>query len=258
MTYGDGPRRQPGLFAEDPHVPAPPKRTGRVWLIVAISAAVLLLLCCGGGILGVVFVGKNVPVPTSTPSDSASPTASPSPTTEPIDVTSRVTDPRPLTVREVFPGKAMVTGGRSYRILRAEEVADCAKAAYGRTATALKAQGCSQVVRATVVDASGRYLATVGLANLRDTAAAERVLASQKNPNLGTFTPLAVPGTAASTFRRTNGGLVSGGTQGHYALYCWVGLRSNGDPPLTDKRIDRIIDDLCGGVTAAIDKRENG
>jgi hypothetical protein len=78
------------------------------------------------------------------------------------------------------------------------------------TATALEAQGCSQVVRATVIDPSGRYLATVGLANLRDTAAAERLFASQKNPDLGAFTPLAVPGTAASTFRRTNAGSACG------------------------------------------------
>jgi hypothetical protein len=255
MTYGDAPQPPPPPAGPRPHGPPPARRTGRIWLIVGIVAAVLVVLCCGGGTLGLVVLGASgdeVPVPGPTTAASAGPT------TVPVDVSSRATDPRPVTVREAFPGRAIVAEGRRYEILRAEEVATCSKAAYGRTVTALEAAGCTQVVRATVVDPSGRYLATVGLANLRDATAAERVYASMDDPDKGTFTPLAVPGTVASTFRRTNGGLVTGIAQGHYAVYCWVGMRSNGEPSSTDKGINRVLEDVCHAGAAPVSKRELG
>lgn len=240
MTSGYASTRRPGR---------------RTWVALGIACAVVLLVCCGGGVIGLVALGTSARVPAEKGDPQPRPAPSP---TRAVDLSSRATDPRPLTVRDVFPGTAIVTGGRTYRILRAEALPRCVPGAYGRTAVAVRAQGCTQLVRATVLDPTGRYLATVGIANLGDAVGAERVAASQHEPDRGSFTPLAVPGTAASTFRRTNGGIVAGRAQGHYAVYCWVGLRTGRDPALPDGRIDRMIHDLCDAAATALDRRAAG
>jgi len=62
------------------------------------------------------------------------------------------------------------------RLLGISPATSCARAASGAAIQALRAHGCSDVLRATYVDASGSLVATVGVAVLPNAAAAATVV----------------------------------------------------------------------------------
>ncbi|HEV7825825.1 MAG TPA: hypothetical protein VGP02_13055 [Mycobacteriales bacterium] len=223
---------------------APPRQERRVGLVIAIVAGVLLLLC-GGGTAAVLALGAAASDDQTAVYDQS------------VDISDRTGDPKPLTTAEVFPGKTLTANDRAYKVLTAENLTACATGAHGRTVAAVTHAGCTQVVRATVVDPSGKYVATVGLVNLKDAAAADAVRASAAAPNEGSFTPFKVAGTAAAEFGDEAGFISSGAARGHYYAYVVVGLASNREPSMADPAIDTVLGDLQEAVVVPVDDRES-
>lgn len=227
--------------------PPPPPKKSRAGLIIGLVAAgvVLLLAICGGG--GYLIYAANQPGPKPTPSQSANPSQSPSDSPSPSpseshDISSRATDPNPVTTDELF-GRATITyNGRTFTRLAVEAPPTCTKATSGTATAAIQNSTCSQVLRATYVDNTRQYVATVGIANMADEANAKAVGdAIFSDPNKGFWTPLKVPGTAAANFNNTSASVVicSNKNRGHYIGWSIVakadGSNTNtNDPPAKD------------------------
>jgi hypothetical protein len=247
--------------------PAPPQPSNKkLGLIIGIIAAVLVLVC-GGGTAAVVALSSAAERDTAAESVTDEPTADPEPTEEPTeeptseplpDIFSRSGDPKPLTVSEVFPSTVISGTNRSYRVVRTDVVLRCSAGATGLTATALTTGGCSQIVRATVVDSTTKYRATFGIANLRDTVGALGVVRSLQDANKGSFEVLRAPGTKASNFRLSAGAFVGSRSRGHYVVFCVVGLTSGDSPSRSDANLRPIVTDLSDALHDVIDHRVYG
>jgi hypothetical protein len=224
--------------------PAEPPKKSRVGLILGIVAGVVLLLC-GGGVAAVMAIGA-----------AADDDSRPDVYSEPVDISNRAKDSTPLTAREVFPGKTVTVNERTYTVLETEAITECADAAHGGTVTAVTAADCTQVVRATVKDPSGTYIATLGLANLKDSASANAVRDSAEDPNKGSFVPFKVAGTDAAAFGDKAGFVSAVLTNGHYAQFALVGMADNQQPSMKDPRVDQILADLLKALEDPIDDRE--
>lgn len=91
------------------------------------------------------------------------------------DIESRQTDPKPLTVADVFPTADIVVDPAfpPYKLIgQAQATEDCRVAAEGEARKLLLASGCSQVVRASFAASDSRYFVTGGVINLTDAATA--------------------------------------------------------------------------------------
>ncbi|WP_091608820.1 hypothetical protein [Micromonospora mirobrigensis] len=205
---------------------------GRLWQALVGGAAVLVLLAlCGLGAAALLTDRTADPQPTRT----NQPAALPSPDTSPDnrqDLDSRDTDQSPLTVKEVFPGRALVVadGRPAYRVLKAQASNGCAVAATGEVADLLVRLGCNQVVRATLRSPDGDHLLTTGLFNLTDRASAERTrdrIRPMLDERQGRFRGLlAGDGTEAVVRAAAR---VGWQVRGHYIAYCLV-TRADGKP----------------------------
>ncbi|MFS0911378.1 hypothetical protein AB3M89_06270 [Microbacterium sp. 179-I 3D2 NHS] len=103
-------------------LPAPPKRTGRIWLIVGLSVAALAIV----GVLLFLLIPRADsagPEPSATPTRSATPSASPSPTPTPTSTAEPT--PEPVVTAppaadpsvEVFRGKVQLWLDDAVRVL---------------------------------------------------------------------------------------------------------------------------------------------
>ncbi len=221
-------------------------------MLVAGGVAVVL----AGGVTGAIVLAQSNLLPVSTPPSTASP--KPAATkAQPVDITSRLRDPRPFTATELFPRPSETVSGRGYRLLGSEALADCTTAANGAAMNALAQRGCNQVVRGTWQDAGGRYVVTVGLANLPTTGDAQQVIAVLRDPNKGAFLPYAVAGTPAATFDGRTPTLVGWQAQGHYLVFS---VAAPAGPPasLADPGLKQATADLRDVVGNALLKRAVG
>jgi hypothetical protein len=237
---------------------------------------VVAVLLCGAGISGLALLIQqnssdserrsnsanqgeaSSQAPTDSPSDPSSESPSASPSRSRGDVSSRVADPRPLTAAEVFPHAFESNAGRTYARLKTEVSSSCSGSAYGITAALLNAEGCTQIVRATFVDNTRTFVATVGIANLPDEASANRIATSLRTPDTGAFTPLRVPGTAAANFDFTSGTYVSWQIRGHYVVYADVARADSRSASQSDPAVQLVGTNLRRVVLIAIIKRELG
>ena len=237
--------------------PPGPRRWPKV--VAALAAVVVLAGLLAGSYLLVRRTGGNGQ-PAAGPSTHAHPTTgSPTPERSPIDVTTRTTDPRPLSVSEVFGDDELrPDAGRDavYRVLaRGTELRHCADAASGQVGAVLGRYQCSQVIRATVSTPSKGYVATAGIANLADSDGAQDATDAIKKlgkSGHGAFTALPAPGakglaTAPTVFTLQ--------PYGHYLLYVVVG-RTDGSAPKGDATTQQIVTDLVSGyLTGVVDAR---
>jgi hypothetical protein len=137
-----------------------------------------LLLVVGGGIaavaLAVVVVtvsGSSRPKDTSATTAPTSQAAAPQPSSPAAkpragtapSIDNEKTDPRPLRLTDVFPGRPLPLGGRVYVQDMTSINHDCALVARGAMAAALVRGHCRGVVRATYVDTTKRVAVTAGV-----------------------------------------------------------------------------------------------
>jgi hypothetical protein len=210
--------------------PMPPVRSKRPLIIGAIVGAVVLV---GGGVMAVSLLGGDSgkkSVATSAPPTGANPQgtgpangpttapAKPTTTTGPLGakLKNRVTDPKPLTLAEVFKHHKF---GRYVMTAQRRDV-NCTKVVHGaKFAAALKSGGCTQLLRATFSTKDGKLIGTIGVANLKTDTAAKK--AQQAGEGKDAWL-LPLPGSGTSKKIGKGSALGTSEARGHYVLLSWV------------------------------------
>ncbi|WP_405586347.1 hypothetical protein [Streptomyces sp. NBC_01190] len=181
-----GPRSGPGTpdwsaLADEQAAGA---RRRKVMMLTGGIVAVAVI--AGGVATAVVLSGKSsdsAAGPTAAASTAGQPTLPPAPSfssvappppANPLDyIGTAAKDKAPLTADSLFPGKQFVLNGRTYVKTAAVSTANCESGARDAVATALAANGCHQLVRATYTN--GPLAVTVGVAVFDDSARAAKV-----------------------------------------------------------------------------------
>ncbi|MGP4024702.1 hypothetical protein [Actinomadura sp. 3N407] len=222
--YGPGPGPGPGdgMPPGPSGGPPPPERRRNLPLIIGGAAAAGLLLIAGGIGLSSVLEGDSEPKGAKT-SQAAKPTPTPSPTKPvlaPVKLKSRTTDPKPLTLKEVFGNGKFEARGFKYVRTAANSKKSCT-AVVGGTALekTLKQGDCTQALRATYALTKGQLIGTVGVFNLESEAAAEKAVkaAADKDAFLQ-----ALPGKGITKTNGKGEALGTSQARGHYLLMTWV------------------------------------
>ncbi|MGW5350611.1 hypothetical protein ACWERV_08835 [Streptomyces sp. NPDC004031] len=165
--------------------------TRRKRVLMLTGGIVAVAVIAGGVATAVVMSGKSSDdKPVASPSSSGSTTASeeplppapsfssvaPPPPANPLDyLGTAAKDKAPLTPDSLFPGKQFVWQGRTYIKSRTDVTTSCAANARASLATALSANGCQKLIRATYTN--GDLAVTVGVAVFQDAAHAKKVQA---------------------------------------------------------------------------------
>jgi hypothetical protein len=251
MVYGrhahTGPRHaRPALASVAVLLRRPQKR---VWQAVTSAlGALALLMVCG---LSSYFI-----VADERQGRDAQASGAAAPTVVPRDISSREVDAAPLTVAEVFPGRAILIGpGESrYRVLKTQATGRCRLAATDELGRLLTDLGCTQVVRATLRSPTGAYLVTAGVFNLDDVEGANWAHTKIKpmvDAGKGRFAGLvAGRGTEPVALASAR---VGWHVRGHYLVYCVIARADgrtikDGDPYAPQILSDLIEQHLRGTV----------
>ncbi|PZS08362.1 MAG: hypothetical protein DLM55_08835 [Acidimicrobiales bacterium] len=124
----------------------------------------------------------------------------PGPAGPTVSLATREQDPIPLTVKEVFPTKALQLGKVRYEVLASEEVKGCPETVNGNAAATLRSLDCTQVIRAAITDPDRKFLITAGILNLakaEDVDALAQVLRSAGGGNFDMIVPTSMSVEAA-------------------------------------------------------------
>ncbi|MUN40591.1 hypothetical protein [Actinomadura litoris] len=204
-------------------ITAPARRRNLPLIIGGAVAAGLVLI--GGGV-GVSSMMKDDPKPkkAAAPSPTASkPQAQPSPEVpalEPVKLRSRATDPKALTLTEVFGKSSFKAGKQKYLRTAVNSKKGCTGVVGGATLTkTLKRGGCAQALRATYALGTGKLIGTVGVLNLRTEAAAKQAVKAAGNKDA--FLQ-ALPGKGISSTNGKGEALGTSEVFGHYVIMTWV------------------------------------
>ncbi|MEU8796011.1 hypothetical protein [Spirillospora sp. NPDC048819] len=220
--YGPGGGMPPGPSGGPPGGPPRPERRRNLPLIIGGAAAAGLLLIAGGIGLSSVLEGDSEKKDPK-PAQAVTPTPTPSPTKPvlaPVKLKSRVTDPKPLTLKEVFGNGKFEARGHKYVRTAASSKKSCTAVVGGAALDkALKQGDCTQALRATYALTEGQLIGTVGVFNLETEAAAEKAVkaAADKDAFL-----LALPGKGVSKTNGKGEALGTSQARGHYLLMTWV------------------------------------
>ncbi|WP_066933582.1 hypothetical protein [Microtetraspora fusca] len=224
-----------------------------------------LVLCLAGlALIGALFAGlwvaasreeppRAAPKPTPTP-----PPVSPAPGGKYGYAGSRTTDKTPLTATELFGQKKVTAGSRSYIRTKVNKEKKCADGVSGEKITkALKAGGCTQLIRASYKDGTGKIIGTIGVANVKTTTAAKKVASAGGGKERQDFLkPL--PGTDDISKSLGTGDAYAGGwIHGHYTILLWFQFKDGHNPSKTElKRLYQAALDITEKtVFAALDTR---
>ncbi|WP_327289196.1 hypothetical protein [Streptomyces sp. NBC_01198] len=159
-------------------------------VLMLTGGIVAIAVIAGGVATAVVMSGKSDDKTSAGPSASTSTTAgqqplppvpsfssvAPPPPVNPLDyLNTAAKDKAPLTPDALFPTKQFTTksGGRTYTKTTTDVTTSCAKNARKAVATALTANGCQKLIRATYTQ--GDLVVTVGVAVFPDDAHAKMV-----------------------------------------------------------------------------------
>jgi hypothetical protein len=224
------------------------------------------LVLIGGGIgISGMLGGDASPTSAKSPASprptaaSASPTVTGSPTRPSGGFgNSRATDPRPLTLNEVFRHRRFTIGGKRYAMTTARSDRTCGRTVNGaKLVTALRRSSCSQVLRATFASGDGRLIGTVGVANLRSVTGA-RATTRVWNAKDAWIQP--VPGAGITRKIGTGSALGTFRYKGHYLLMTWVQQPNGKEIPTSQHTaVSRFSQDvmLGSGLFEALNYRGN-
>ena len=162
--------------------------------------------------------------PVTTASNTAAPSRAVSPTPTPSpgpwrDITSQAVDPQPLTIAELYPAQFTFAGNSGVRTV-AKANTKCTSALIGtKLRSAVRKGGCTQVIRASYLSTDRKIMATIGVLNLVDVAAAEK---AGKATGAAEFISQ-LPGPKGPTHNLTKGtGLEEAEVKGHYLILIWT------------------------------------
>ncbi|WP_157530037.1 hypothetical protein [Microtetraspora niveoalba] len=134
----------------------------------------------------------------------------------------------------------------------------CADGVSGTKITkALKAGGCTQLIRASYKDSKDKIIGTIGVANLKTTTAAKKVASAGGGKERQDYLkPL--PGTDDITkFLGTGDAYAGGWIHGHYTVLLWFQFKDGHNPSKTElKRLYQAALDITEKtVFPALDTR---
>ena len=157
------------------------RRPGRKKLIIG-AAIVAGVVVVGGGAALALTSGGGDPKPkptaasqaaTAPPKAPATPTPTPTPTGKGDRLRSRTTDPKMLTLNEVFKAHTFKGSGHKFLMTKRRHELKCSYGVHGTTfRKALTKAGCNQVLRATFTN--GALIGTIGVLNLEVTGGRRR------------------------------------------------------------------------------------
>jgi hypothetical protein len=154
--------------------------------------------------------------------------ASPAPTLGPWkNIEAQAADPLPLSLGELYPPRFSAGSSSGVRT-RNKAVTDCTRAVIGSgLQKAVRKAGCTQVLRASYLSTNRKMMATIGVLNLVDVAAAERV-GKVSGP---TQFVRQLPAAHGPTHKLSSGtGLELAEVKGHYLILIWAEF-ANGNAP---------------------------
>jgi hypothetical protein len=171
------------------------------------------------------------------------------PSTSPAAISSRLADPKPLSLAEIFPGGEikLAAGAEPYRVSMTHIDTDCDIATTGALGQMLAEGGCTQVVRAEMIAPYGGYEVTAGIFNLADESGAAQVgeqLSGLIRGGGGTFATMAAgsgPGSNPAVAPRSRAGWQE---RGHYLVFCVITRPDDNPVSPDDPYARRIIADL--------------
>lgn len=236
---------------QDPEGPAGPSYPGEPWgldpgfghqkaksskLPLIIGASVVGAVLVAGGAYAFLggdgdktekppVAGKSSPAKVESQAPAAQPTK---PAAAGGFYTKRTTDPKPLTLDEVFKKAKFTDKGVTY-LMTTRKVTTCAPAVKGaKLLAALKQGGCTQFLRATFTTSGGKLIGTIGVANLKSASAAK---AAAKVGNAEESAYLVALPKKGITAKIGPGAKALGNAEarGHYLIMSWVQL-PNGKP----------------------------
>jgi hypothetical protein len=188
----------------------------------AVAAGVVLV---GGAAFALTSGGGDKATPAAAPAStptSAKPTPTPTPspteTGRGLRLVSRTTDPKPLTLNEIFKASSFKAGGRRYVMTARRSERKCSPPTHGTNfRKALAKGGCTQVLRATF--SNGKLIGTIGVINLRTQAAATSVQVTSRQKDAFI---LALPGSGTTKKIGQGLSLTTAEVDGHYLIMSWV------------------------------------
>ncbi|WP_327108836.1 hypothetical protein [Nonomuraea glycinis] len=215
---------------------------GPLWAVLG-GVAVLALL--GGG-LALMF---NADDPGAAATDASRRTSAPIPTGPAGKygyAGARRTDPDPLTVRELFKSKKVTVAGRAYQLTITSKDKKCGDGVLGtKIAKALKTGKCTQMMRASFRDKSGKVIGTVGVANLNTSKNATKVARAAGAADY--VKPLAGKDEITKFLGSGSGG-AKVWTHGHYAVMVWFQTKDGVKP---DKKVSKTLFQAADDITKA-------
>ncbi|MFI6510715.1 hypothetical protein ACIBCT_24185 [Streptosporangium sp. NPDC050855] len=157
-------------------------------------------------------------------------------------IATRVLDPRPLTVAELFDRPTVSAGTTRLALQGTEDLADCAEAAWGGARDALG--GCTQVLRARYETEDGTVWGQFVIFNLADSAAADALVAALGRDGFVRPAPGAPGGLDGAH------GWAQVRALGHFVTVSWVG------PVVQGKRPDLTYPQVAlDGLSLVIQRR---
>jgi hypothetical protein len=148
-------------------------------------------------------------------------------------IQTRRTDPRPVTLAELFPAR-FTSSGSAYSRTADRAGKHCAAAVLGsRLQSAVRTAGCSQVLRASYLSRNRKLMGTIGVLNLR--TAHNASLAGQATGRSEFIAQLR--GKKGPTRNLTKGtGIEEAEFKGHYLILIWAEFASLHAPKTTAKK----------------------
>ncbi|MEQ4714985.1 hypothetical protein [Nonomuraea sp. B19D2] len=220
-----------------------PRSRAPLWFAIG-GIAVLGLL--GGGLVLMWNADGPVTAQTSTPRQTSAPLPSAPPGKYGF-AAERSTDPEPITVKEIFGKKKKFTvSGRAYEMTITSKDKKCSDGALGDALKkALKSGKCTQLVRASFRDKSGKVIGTIGVANLKTSKSAAKVA------KVGSTTNYVKPLAGKDSVTKQLGSGAGGAkiwTHGHYAIMVWF---QNKDGTKPDKKGSKQLFAAINDITKA-------
>jgi hypothetical protein len=157
-----------------------------------------------------------LPTPTPTPSKTK---AKRKPKRVPVDIRDEKTDPKPLSISEVFPSAKLTLAGDKFTRVKTVINDHCSLAANGPFAAELTRQHCRRVVRATFVSTDKKLAVTTGIAVMPTDAAAKAALKVQDPAHYEWFRGMKA--TGAPKIDRA-GGFAASTLRGRYISYAYA------------------------------------
>jgi len=199
-----------------------PSHRALIGLLMAPVVVVILVVAV------IVYLGSRPVSTAGSAAEASSPPAPPTPTLGPWQhIASQTIDSQPLSTHELYPARFTEGGSTGTRTVERTNT-KCTNAVIGSALqAAVRKGGCTQVVRASYLSSNRKVMATIGVLNLSDVAAAEK---AGKASGAAQFIRQ-LPGPHGPTRNLAKGtGIEVAEIKGHYLILIWTEFANLGAP----------------------------